>query len=85
MPSGLIEDQHGMRSRRDMKGDFFEMHIHCLAVAMRQNQPCAFAIGGTYGTEYPRRSAALILGGARSSSALGPAAGELGLLANAGP
>ena len=35
VPSGLIEQDGGMRARRYLKGDFLEMHAHCLAVAPR--------------------------------------------------
>jgi hypothetical protein len=53
MPSGLIEDQDGMRARRDMEGDFLEMHAHGLAVATGHDDASALSLSRTDRTEYP--------------------------------
>jgi len=53
MPTCLIEQQNGMRARRDMEGDFLKMHIHRLAVAAGHDDAGALALGRTDGTEYP--------------------------------
>lgn len=53
MPSGLIEDQDGMRARRDMEGDFFEVHTHGFAVATGHDDTSALALGRTDGTKDP--------------------------------
>jgi hypothetical protein len=53
MPSGLIEDQDGMRPRRDVEGDLFEVHAHGLAVATGHDDASTLALGGTDGPEDP--------------------------------
>ena len=46
-PAGLIDQQHGVRSRRDLGGDFGEMEVHRLRVAAWHDQGRAFAVLGT--------------------------------------
>jgi len=53
MPSGLIEDQDGMSSRRDVERDFLEVHAHGLAVAPGHDDASALALGGADCTEDP--------------------------------
>jgi len=84
MPPGLIEQQDGMCARGDVKGDLLEVHAHRLAVAPGHHNARDLAISGTDRAEQPCRRAPLILGCRWPSAALGPAPGELGLLADAG-
>ena len=42
MPCGSIQEQHGMRVRRHMKADFFQVYIHRVGVAFRHDN------GGTF-------------------------------------
>ena len=39
MPSGLIEQQHGMRTGRYGSGDLSQVKRHALGVAAGQNEP----------------------------------------------
>ena len=80
MPPSLIEYQNGMRTRRDVEGYLLKMQAHRFAVATGQDDASPLALGGTYRTEDPGRSSALIFGRRGSSALLGPTAGELGLL-----
>ena len=84
MPPCLIEQQDGVRARRDVEGDLFEMHAHRLAIATGHDDASALALGGADRPEDPGRGPALILGGRRPSPTPRPAAGELGLLADPG-
>jgi hypothetical protein len=47
MPAGLIDKKDGVRSRRDLGGDFGEMEVHRLRVAAWHDQGRAFAVLGT--------------------------------------
>jgi hypothetical protein len=38
MPTGLVEDEDGVRAWRDLGGDVVEMKLHRLGVAHRQHQ-----------------------------------------------
>ena len=49
VPSGLIDDDNGMRPRRDNGQDLLEMQVHGFGVAFWQNQGCADASGWTDG------------------------------------
>ena len=80
VPSGLVEQDDGMRTRRDMEGDLFQMHAHRFAVAAGHDDAGGFPLGRADGTEDPGRGAALVLRCGRPGAASGPAPSELGLL-----
>jgi len=84
MPSGLIEQQDGMRPRCDVEGDLLEMHGHRLAVAPGHDDAGGLAFSGTDRAEQPCRRPSLVLRRRGSRAALCPAPGEFGLLADAG-
>ncbi len=84
MPAGLIDQQHGVRSRRDLGGDFGQMEVHRLRVAAWHDQGCALAVLGTDRAEDVSGGGSLIFGRARTRAALGPTPGDLVLLADAG-
>lgn len=83
MPSGLIEQQHGMCARRDMEGDLFEVHAHRLAVAPGHDDACGLALSRADCAEDPRGGPTLVLRRTRAGATLCPAAGEFGLLTDA--
>jgi hypothetical protein len=67
---------------RDGLGDFREVQVHRLGVAGRQDQGRALALLRADGTEDIGGGGALVTGCARAGAALGPAAGDLVLLAD---
>ena len=71
-----------MRARRDLGGDLGQMQVHRLGVAPGQDEGRALAVLGADRAEDVGRGGSLVLGGARTRSALGPAAGDLVLLAD---
>ena len=83
MPAGLIDQQHSVRSRRDLGGDFGEMEVHRLRVAAWHDQGRALAVLGTDRAEDKGRGGSLVFRGARARATLGPAARDLVLLADA--
>jgi len=83
MPAGLIDQQHSVRSRRDLGGDFGEVEIHRLRVAAWHDQGRAFAVLGTDRAEDIGGGGSLISGSAWTGAALGPTAGDLVLLTDA--
>jgi hypothetical protein len=83
MPAGLIDQQHGVRSRRDLGGDFGEVEVHRLRVAAWHDQGRALAVLGTDRAEDISRGGSLIFGSAWTRAALGPAPGDLVLLPDA--
>lgn len=60
VPSSLIEKKHGVCARRDVEGDFFQMHAHRLAVAPGHDDAGGLAFSGTDRPEDPCRGPALI-------------------------
>jgi hypothetical protein len=83
MPAGLIDEQRGVRARRDLGGDFGQMQVHGFGVAPGQDEGCTLAVLGADCAEYISGGGSLISGSARTRSALGPTAGDLVLLADA--
>jgi hypothetical protein len=83
MPTGLIDQQRRVGARSDLRGDFGQVEVHRLGVATRHDEPCALALLRTDRAEDIGRGGALVLRGARARAALGPAPGDLVLLANA--
>jgi hypothetical protein len=84
MPTRLIEQQDGVASRRDLLGDFIEMQLHRLGVAPRQDQADRLAFFRADRAEDVGRGGALVARRRGPRSALGPAAGDLVLLSDAG-
>ena len=83
MPAGLIEHQHGVGAGRDALGDFDQMQVHRVGVALGQDERRALAVLGRDRAEDVGRSGSLIFGSAWTRAALGPTAGDLVLLADA--
>ena len=83
VPSGLIDQEHGVGAWRDGLGDLDEMQVHRLGVAGGQDQAGALALLRTDGTEDVSRGGALIAGRAGAGTALRPPARDLVLLADA--
>ena len=72
MPSGAIEQQHGVCARCDTARDFVEVELHRLGVGVGQGERRADAVGGADGAEQVGVVVALIGGLARPGSASGP-------------
>jgi hypothetical protein len=83
MPAGLIDEQHGLRARRDLGGDFGQVQVHGFGAAPGHYEGRALAALGADCAEYISGGGSLISGSARTRSALGPTAGDLVLLADA--
>ena len=83
MPSGLIEQQISMCTRCDVEDDLLEMQADGLAVAAGHDDPSSLTLGRADFAKDPSRGAVPVLWSRRPGSPLGPAAGELGLLADA--
>jgi hypothetical protein len=83
MPSGLIDQEHRMRARWDLRGDLGEVEVHRLSVASGHDERGALAVLGTNRAEDIGRVGSLVFRRARARSALGPATRDLVLLAEA--
>jgi hypothetical protein len=70
MPTGLIDEEHGVGARRDGLCDLGEMQVHRLGAASGQNQGGTFALLWADGAEDVGRGGALIAGSARAGMAL---------------
>ena len=84
VPSSLIEDDDGMGAGCHVERDLFEMHAHRLAVAAGHDDACSLAFSRADRTKDPCRGTPLITRSRGARAALGPAPGELGLLADPG-
>src|SRR5579859_1868322 len=84
MPSGPVEEDHGVGAGGDLAADLLQMQVHGPGVGVGQNPGGADAAGGTDGPEQVGPLVALVAGGARPAAALGPDAGQRALLADAG-
>ena len=82
MPASLIDQEDGVGSWCDHLGNLSEMQVHRLGVASRQDQGGALALLRADRAEDVGGGSALVTGRARAGAALGPAAGDLVLLAN---
>jgi len=82
MPSSLIKQEDGVCSRRDVEGDLLKVHAHRLAVALGHDDAGGLAFSGTDRSKDPCRGPTLIPWYRRTSAALRPTPGELGLLAD---
>ena len=82
MPASLIDQEDGVSTGRDDRGDLGEMQVHRLSVAGRQDQGRALALLWADGAEDVGRGGALITGSAGAAATLCPSAGDLVLLAD---
>ena len=80
MPSGLIQDQNGMRAGLDLAADDSKMLGHGMGVAIGHDQSGALAPDRTDGAEYIGPFGALIVRRARPRSPPRPPARDLVLL-----
>jgi hypothetical protein len=80
MPSGLIEDENGVRAGSNFRCDLVEMKLHRFGVAKRQDEGGAGSEFGADCTEYIGRLRALVVDGAGTRAFPGPTVGELVLL-----
>jgi len=83
MPSGLIDEQDGVGSRRDRLGNLRKVQVHRLGVAERQDQGHALAVLRTDRAEDVGGGGTLVAGRSWSGAAFGPPPGDLVLLADA--
>ena len=83
MPSGLIQQEHGVAPRCDGERDLLQMQGHGGGVAKRQDKTGCLSQGGTDRAEQIGRLGSLILGSRRSGSTSGPTPGNLVLLTDA--
>ena len=83
MPARLIDEKRCVGAWRDLGGDFGEMEVHCLCIASWHDERRTLAILGTDRAEDVGRGGSLVFRGARARPALGPAARDLVLLADA--
>ena len=82
MPSGLIDEDGGVRAGCDLRGDLGQMQVHRLGVAARHDEGGAFALLRTDRAENIGRGGSLVAWRARPRSTLGPTARDLVLLAD---
>ena len=82
VPTSLIDQEDGVGTGRDDLGDLREVQVHRLSIAGRQDQSRALALLWADRAEDVGGGGALITGRARTGAALGPAAGDLVLLAD---
>jgi hypothetical protein len=83
MPPRLIEQQHGVRSRRDCGGNLLQVERHRFGVAAGQDQRRSFALGGTDRSEDVGGRGALIVRRRWPRATPGPAPGDPVLLSDA--
>ena len=83
MPSRLIEKQGGVAPGRNVLGDFIEMQLHRLGVALRQNQADRVAFFRADRAEDVGRGGALVARRRGTRPTLCPTSGDLVLLADA--
>ena len=84
VPSGLVEEEHGMPAGGDLGGDLGEVQVHRLDVAGGQDESSTFAFLGADGTKNVGGSRALVARCCWPCAAFGPTPGDLVLLADAG-
>jgi len=83
MPAGLVDKKGGVRAWRNLRCDFGEVEIHRLCIAAWHDERRALAVLGTDRAEDIGGGGSLVFRGARARAALGPAARDLVLLADA--
>ena len=84
MPAGLVDKKGGVRAWRNLRCDFGEVEIHRFRIAAWHDERRALAVLGTDRAEDIGGGSSLISGSAGPGAALGPAPGDLVLLADAG-
>lgn len=84
VPAGLVEQEDGMGAGGDGPGDLDQVQAHALGGAARQNQAGALGLFRADGAVDVGRSGAPVLQGDGPGAALGPAPGDLVLLADPG-
>jgi len=82
VPASLIDQEDGVGTGRDDRGDLHEVQVHRLGIAGRQDQGRALALLWADGAEDVGRGGPLITGSAGAGAALCPSAGDLVLLAD---
>ena len=82
MPASLIDQEDGVGTGRDDRGDLREVQVHRLGVAGRQDQGRALALLWADSAEDVGRGGPLITGCAGAGAALCPSTGDLVLLAD---
>jgi len=82
VPASLIDQEDGVGTGRDDRGDLGEVQVHRLGVAGRQDQCRALALLWADGAEDVGRGGPLITGSAGAGATLCPSAGDLVLLAD---
>ena len=83
VPTGTIEDHHGMGIRGDLAADLVEMMVHCEGIADRHDQPRHFALQWADRTKHIGRGKAEVLRCRRPAAGLPPHPGQGVLLADA--
>jgi hypothetical protein len=82
VPASLIDQEDGVDTGRDDRGDLRKVQVHRLGVAGRQDQGRTLALLWADGAEDVGRGGPLITGSAGTGATLCPSAGDLVLLAD---
>ena len=80
VPSGRVDERHGVGMRSGGDPDLGQLQAHRLRVAARQNKRRALAVLGTDRTEDVARGGSLVVRRRRAGAAPSPASGDLVLL-----
>ena len=84
VPAGLVDQEDGVGGGCDGRGDLGEVQAHRLGVAGPQDQGCTLTLFRADRSEDVGGSSPLVTRCDGAGAALGPAAGDLVLLADAG-
>src|SRR4051812_37800604 len=84
MPSGLIEQEHGVFAGSDLGRDLGQVQVHRLGIAARQDERCALPVARADGAEDIGRGGTLIGGRRRPCPTPCPTPRDLVLLADPG-
>ena len=84
MPARLVNEDEGMRARRDRLRDFVQVQGHALGGAAGQNQARALAVSRADRAEDVSRLGSLIFRRCGARAAFGPASRDLVLLPDPG-
>jgi hypothetical protein len=82
VPASLIDQEDGVGTGRDDRGDLREVQVHRLGIAGRQDQGRALALLWADGAEDVGRGGPLITGSTGAGATLCPSACDLVLLAD---
>lgn len=83
MPTGLIEQDHGMRTGCNIPRNLGKVEVHRIGVAFGQDESGSFSVLRRDGAEDVGRGGALIPWGGGTRSAFCPSTGDLVLLTDA--